>query len=301
MVAEPQRPGRGGPVGQRAGSDPPALPFGERVVEAVGALGPLCVGIDPSASLLSRWGLPDDVSGLGEFGSRCLHAFAGVVPVVKPQVAFFERHGAAGIGVLEKLLGEARQAGLLVIADAKRGDIDNTSAAYADAWLRDGSPLAADAVTVNPYLGLGALRPMTAMAVATGRGVVVVVRSSNPEGRLLQEAVTAAGDSVEDALLAEVAALNAAEGAAVGSVGVVVGATLEPSGFELSGLGGIILAPGVGAQGAGPSDVARLFGGCPGGTVLPNVSRSVLSHGPDVAELRAAAIRARDGIAAANA
>ena len=290
MVPEPQ-----------GGGGARTRPFGERVVASVGALGPLCVGIDPSASLLRDWGLPDDPAGLGEFGSRCLEAFAGLVPVVKPQVAFFERHGSAGLAVLERLLGEARQLGLLVIADAKRGDIDNTSAAYADAWLGEGSPLAADAVTVHPYLGLGALQPMTAMATATGRGVVVVVRSSNPEGRLLQEAVTASGVSVEDQLLAEVAALNAAEGAAVGSVGVVVGATLEPSGFELSGLGGIILAPGVGAQGAGPSDVARLFRGCPEGTVLPNVSRSVLSHGPDLGELRGAAVRARDGIAAANA
>ena len=288
MAVERPAPGGRGPA--RHPAPERAAPFGVRVAEAVGSLGPLCVGVDPSGTLLGEWGLPDDASGLREFASRCLEAFAGAVPVLKPQVAFFERHGAAGIGVLQELL-----------ADAKRGDIDSTSAAYADAWLGDGSPLAADAVTVNPYLGLGALRPMTTLAVATGRGVVVVVRSSNPEGRLVQEATTATGESVEDALLAEVAALNAAEGAAVGSVGVVIGATLEPSAFDLSGLGGIVLAPGVGAQGAGPGDVARLFGGCPEGTVLPNVSRSVLAHGPDVAGLRAAAVQARDGIAAANA
>lgn len=299
MAVERPAPGGRGPA--RHPAPERAAPFGVRVAEAVGSLGPLCVGVDPSGTLLGEWGLPDDASGLREFAARCIDAFAGAVPVLKPQVAFFERHGAAGIGVLQELLADARDAGLLVIADAKRGDIDSTSAAYADAWLGDGSPLAADAVTVNPYLGLGALRPMTTLAVATGRGVVVVVRSSNPEGRLVQEAATATGESVEDALLAEVAALNAAEGAAVGSVGVVVGATLEPSAFDLSGLGGIVLAPGVGAQGAGPGDVARLFGGCPEGTVLPSVSRSVLAHGPDVAGLRAAAVRARDGIAAANA
>jgi orotidine-5'-phosphate decarboxylase len=287
-------------VAPAAPGAPPAT-FGARVAAAVAATGPLCVGIDPSAALLRQWGLPDDPTGLAEFGSRCLRALAGVVPVVKPQVAFFERHGAAGLEVLERLLVDARQLGLLVVADAKRGDIDNTSAAYAEAWLGDGSPLAADAVTVSPYLGLGALQPMVDLARQRGRGVIVVVRSSNPEGRALQEATTAGGATVEDMLLGEIAALNTAEGAAVGSVGAVVGATLGRSGFDLSRLGGVILAPGVGAQGAGPSDVARLFGGCPPGTVLPSVSRSVLVEGPDVGSLRAAAMRARQAVAAANA
>jgi orotidine-5'-phosphate decarboxylase len=269
-------------------------PFGERVVEAVGATGPLCAGLDPSAAVLAAWGLPDDAGGLRDFGARCVEALAGVVPVVKPQVAFFERHGAAGMAALEAVMAEATSAGLLVIADAKRGDIGSTAEAYAQAWY-DG-PLAADAVTAHPYLGYGTLAPMVAAARRTGRGLLVVVASSNPEGRSLQEAVTAAGNSVEEALFGEIAGSNRDEGAAVGSVGAVVGATRAPPGVPLASVGGVLLAPGVGAQGATAADVGALFEGCAPGTVLPSVSRELLSAGP--AGLREAAARARDEMAA---
>ena len=263
--------------------------FGARVAEAVGRLGPLCAGIDPSAALLEAWGLPDDATGLRSFCRICVEAFGGAVAVIKPQVAFFERHGSAGMGELERLLVEARQAGLLVLADAKRGDIDTTAAAYADAWLGEGSTLAADAVTAHPYLGLAALAPLIAMAGRTGRGVIVVTRSSNPEGRLIQEAVTRTGDSVEESLLAEIAAWNDSPEVPTGTVGAVVGATLERSIFPLSQLGGVILAPGLGAQGAQPDEIADRFAGCAPGTVIASTSRALLATGPKPAELRRAA------------
>jgi orotidine-5'-phosphate decarboxylase len=263
--------------------------FGARVAEAVGRLGPLCAGIDPSAALLEAWGLPDDASGLRSFCGICVEALGGVVPVIKPQVAFFERHGSAGLAELERLLVEARQAGLLVLADAKRGDIDTTAAAYADAWLRQGSTLAADAVTVHPYLGLAALAPLITMAGRTGRGVIVVTRSSNPEGRLLQEAVTRSGESVEESLLAEIAAWNQSPEIPTGTVGAVVGATLPRSVFPLSQLGGVILAPGLGAQGAQLTEIAERFGDCAPGTVIASTSRALLANGPKPAELRRAA------------
>ena len=286
-------------MGERA--VPGAAPFVERVLAAAARNGPLCAGIDPSADLLAAWGLADDPGGLRTFGLRCLEAFTEVAAVVKPQVAFFERHGAAGFAVLEELLAAARAAGVLVIADAKRGDIASSSAAYAAAWLDPASPLAADAVTATPYLGLGSLSPMVAAARAHGRGLFVVVRSSNPEGRPLQEATLAAGGSVEDGLLGQIAELNrdecAGSGAPLGSVGAVVGATLGPSATSLPEVRGCFLAPGVGAQGAGPADVAALFAGCPPGSVLANVSRSVLSAGPTVAGLRAAAAEVRDQLA----
>jgi len=275
--------------------------FGARLADAVEQTGPLCAGIDPSAALLGAWGLPDDASGLRQFGARCVEAFAGVVPVVKPQVAFFERWGAAGMAALEAVIALARDAGLLVLADAKRGDIGSTMDAYAAAWLDPAGPLCVDALTVVPYLGLGALEPAVSVATAHGGGVIVVVRTSNPEGRLVQEARAGGGTgmSVEDALLEGIAELNRRPGAVAGTVGAVVGATLEPSGFPLAGLGGPILAPGVGAQGATASDVGRLFRGCAAGTVLPNVSRSVLREGPEVGALRVAARDARDEMATA--
>ncbi len=273
--------------------------FAARVASAVASTGPLCAGIDPSSALLDRWGLPDDPSGLREFGSRCVEAFAGTVPVVKPQVAFFERFGSAGLAALEHLLEWARDAELLVIADAKRGDIENTMTGYATAWLDPVSPLSVDAVTAVPYLGLGSLEPMVELAARHQRGVVVVVRSSNREGREVQEARTGSGTgpSVEDLLLSEIATANNGPAARPGTVGAVIGATLAPTSFSLASLGGVVLAPGVGAQGATAADVATHFAGCAPGTVLPSVSRSLLLAGPDVASLAAAARRARDEMA----
>jgi orotidine-5'-phosphate decarboxylase len=263
--------------------------FGDRVAAAVAATGPLCAGIDPSAGLLAQWGLRDDARGLRSFCASCVEGFASAVSVIKPQVAFFERHGSAGMAELERLIAEATAAGLIVIADAKRGDIDSTSEAYADAWLGEASPLAADAVTAHPYLGLGALAPLVRLGAANGRGVLVVARSSNPEGRRLQQATTSLGAGVEDMLLAEIAELNGSPEVPAGTVGAVIGATLEPSAFALSQLGGVVLAPGLGAQGAGPTDVATRFAGCPPGSVLPSSSRGLLNEGPDPAALQRSA------------
>jgi len=272
--------------------------FAARVARAVADSGPLCAGVDPSASLLADWGLPDTPDGLRSFGLTCVEAFAGVVPVVKPQVAFFERMGSRGLGALEDVLAAAADAGLVTIADAKRGDIGSTMAAYAAAWLDPDSPLAADAVTVVPYLGLGALAPALDDAASAGKGVIVVTRSSNPEGRVLQTAVTAGGPSVEDGLLAEIAALNHGGLPVPGTVGAVIGATLEPSSFDLGVLGGVVLAPGLGAQGGDAASVGRLFAGCGPGTVLPSSSRGLLRSGPRVAALRAAAAAEREAMAA---
>ncbi len=272
--------------------------FATRVAKAVAVTGPLCAGIDPSADLLADWGLPDSAVGLRTFGLTCVEAFTEVVPVVKPQVAFFERLGSDGLAALEDVLAACRDAGLLAIADAKRGDIGSTMEAYAAAWLDPTSPLAADAMTVTPYVGLGALQPAFDLAAASGRGVIVVTRSSNPEGRALQTAATAAGPSVEDQLLADIAALNDGGLAVAGTVGVVIGATLEPSAFDLADLGGVILAPGVGVQGGTAQDVGRLFGACAPGTVLPSASRSLLAAGPDVGALREAAMAERERLRA---
>lgn len=278
----------------------PATGFGERVRTAIGRLGPLCVGVDPSTELLEVFGLPDDAHGLWAFGEQCVAAVQGVAAVVKPQIAFFERHGSAGVSAFERVVALARDAGLLVIADAKRGDIGSTTEAYADAWFR--GPLAADALTATPYMGLGALFPMVTAARETGRGLIVVVTSSNPEGRAIQEALLPDGTSVEDALLESIARWNAQETGALvagtlGSVGAVVGATGGAPPEGLRALGGVVLAPGLGAQGASVADVGRRFSACAPGSVLPAASRALLSNGP--AGLRAAASRLRDELASA--
>ncbi|GAA1076257.1 orotidine-5'-phosphate decarboxylase [Tsukamurella spumae] len=259
------------------------MTFAERVATAAAGRGRLVVGIDPHPPLLAAWGLPDDAAGVRAFGLRCAEAFAGEVGFVKPQVAFFEQFGAAGMLALEEVIAACREAGTVVIADAKRGDIGSTMAGYARAWLQD-SPLAADAVTLSPYLGYGSLAPAIDAARAAGRGVFVLARTSNPEGAQVQ------ADGVAQRIVDDARADNA-DG--TGTVGLVVGATRQ-HGLHLDGLGGPVLAPGLGAQGATPADLAAIFG--TGTTVLPNSSRQVLAAGPDAGALRSAALSVRDEV-----
>ena len=269
-------------------------PFGQRLADALGRRGPLCVGIDPHPGLLTAWGLADDVDGLARFGELCVEAFGDTVAVVKPQVAFFEAYGSAGLAVLERTIADLGAAGVLVLADAKRGDIGSTMDAYARTWLSDGAPLCSDAVTVSPYLGFGSLAPVLDLAAGTGRGVFVLAATSNPEGAQFQRARLEDGRTVAQVVVDECAACN--EGAVeLGSVGVVVGATLAEA-PDLSDLHGPILMPGVGAQGGTADDVRRLAGDHLR-AVVPNVSRDVLRAGPSVADLRAAVARTLDGFA----
>jgi orotidine-5'-phosphate decarboxylase len=258
---------------------------------AVRALhGPLVWGLDPSAGLLDSWGLGDEPDGLDRFADIMLAAAPGVVGLIKPQSAFYERHGWRGIATLQRLVASARSAGLLVILDIKRGDVGSTNDAYAEAYLGQGAPLAADAITVHPYLGLGAMGSLVARAHDSGSCLLVVTRSSNPEGRLVQSAMLPGpGRSVEQQLLAEIGSLNArlAPGQ-LGPVGAVIGPTHMQPELDLVTPGCLYLAPGVGRQGATPADVARVFAACKD-RVMPSASRSLLAAGPDPARLRAGA------------
>jgi orotidine-5'-phosphate decarboxylase len=271
-------------------------PFGARLRQAMDARGQLCVGIDPHASLLSDWGLGDSVAGLERFAMTVVEALGEEVAVFKPQSAFFERFGSRGIEVLERAVVAARQAGALVLMDAKRGDIGSTMAAYAATYLDKDSPLFSDALTVSPYLGFGSLRPALDAAEASGAGVFVLALTSNPEGAQVQRAAGADGRQVAQAVLDAIAAENAGA-APLGSVGAVVGATVGDAGVDLA-VNGPLLAPGVGVQGATPADLPRVFGAALG-NVLPSVSRGVLRHGPDVRALREAARRYADEVRAA--
>jgi orotidine-5'-phosphate decarboxylase len=263
--------------------------FGRRLADAVSKRGPLCPGIDPHKELLRAWGLSTDSDGLAKFCDLCVVAFADFA-VVKPQVAFFEAFGAEGFAVLERTISALQSSGVLVIADAKRGDIGSTMAAYADAWAGD-SPLAADAVTASPYLGFGSLQPLLDTANAHGRGVFVLAATSNPEGASVQRA-DAGGRTVAQSIVDAAAVINSA---APGSVGVVVGATLsDPP--DVSALAGPVLVPGVGTQGGRPEALGG-YGGAQPGQLLPAVSREILGAGPEVSALRAAAERFRDAVA----
>lgn len=305
-----------GPAGSRA-------PFGARLAAAMAEHGPLCAGIDPHPGLLDAWGLTDDATGLRTFALTVVDALGGRVAALKPQSALFERHGSKGVAVLEEVIAAAREVGTLTIVDAKRGDIGSTMAGYAQAYLADGSPLAGDALTVSPFLGAGSLTPAVELALATGRGLFVLCLTSNPEGHEVQHARSAGGESVAAQVARFAAELNAAELGAVelgavdfeapgsaasesaadrgtgglGSIGLVVGATIgdaaRTAGVDLAAVRGPLLAPGVGAQGAGADELAAVFGDARS-QVLASSSRGVLAAGPDVAALRTAAKTAAD-------
>lgn len=293
-------------------------PFGARLAAAMESVGPLCLGIDPHPGLLKDWGLDDTAAGLEAFSLTALEAAAGggspLVAALKPQVALYERHGSAGMAALERLLAEAREAGILTIADAKRGDIGSTMAGYAAAWLADGSALAADAVTLSPFLGFESLRPALDLAAETGRGVFVLALTSNPEGASVQHvghddgsaapsappasagsrpaeaARGAAGGSVAARIVAAAAAENALRAGEdrLGPVGLVVGATVADRarelGIDLSVVRGALLAPGYGAQGATAEGMRSGFADA-WPAVLATSSRGILRAGPTVAGL----------------
>ena len=332
----------------RAGGDPPAAspppgvplgagarpgPSGARLREAMLTHGPLCVGIDPHPALLDAWGLPYTVAGLEKFSLTVVEAAAGHAATLKPQVALYEAFGSAGMAVLERVLKESREAGVLSIADAKRGDIGSTMAAYATAWLSDDSPLAADSVTLSPYLGFESLRPALDLAQETGRGTFVLALTSNPEGASVQH--VGGHESVAKTILnavqyenlrkTAVASVNTVSDVTenrakrapqencdqivtkgknntLGSCGVVIGATVSDAlsqlEINLRGFNGPILSPGYGAQGADANAVAGVFDQV-SGNVLANSSRGVLRYGPDVSALRSAMQRSGEELSAA--
>lgn len=268
----------------------PAIPFGARARAKMAEFGPACIGIDPHASLLADWGLPDSVSGLERFAGLAVEAFAGHVAFVKPQSAFFERHGAAGVAVLEKTIQAVREAGSLVILDVKRGDLSSTAAAYADAYLDAAAPMASDAITVSPFLGFGSLSPFFDAASQHGAGVFVLALTSNPEGAEVQHARNG-HETVAGAILRQLTTLNAGV-EPMGSMGAVVGATIgeppraggAPATWDLA-INGPLLVPGLGAQGGTVADLRRLFAAV-SDNVIPATSRGVLTSGPDVTRLR---------------
>lgn len=267
---------------------PTRAPFGTRLGALLAGRGRLCVGLDPHPSVLRDWGLEDDVASLERCVRGTVAALGDLVAVFKPQSALFERFGSAGVAVLERVLVDVAEVGALSLLDAKRGDIGSTMDGYASAYLADGAPLAADALTVNPYLGLDALEPAVTTALANGRGLYLLARTSNPDSGWLQLAERD-GRSVAQLVVDAVTERNRealAGGAGLGPLGVVVGGTHGQGSLDLDDFNGSVLVPGVGAQGATLADLARSF--TRPELLLPTSSRAVLLAGPDPVGLRTA-------------
>lgn len=259
--------------------------FGRKLFDAFESRGQLCVGVDAHASLLEHWGLDDDVNGLDYFANSVIDVAGGQVGIVKPQVSFFERHGSAGFAVLERITHRAKDAGLVVIADAKRGDIGSTMDTYLEAWLGQEAHFYADTLTVSPYLGFETSTALMGPHLENGKGLTVLVATSNPEGASVQTARSETGESIAADIWNKLEQLNrisAAPGDRFGSFAAVLGATLQFKRFglelEQTGVKTPILAPGFGAQGAELRDIRLIFGEA-SGQVIASVSRSVLRVG----------------------
>jgi len=260
--------------------------FGERLSDSWERYGHLCVGIDPHDYLLDLWELERTATGAREFGLRVLDACVGVAGVIKPQVSFFERFGSSGFVALETVLARASDAGVLVIADAKRGDIGSTMDGYAHAWLSPESSLRSDAVTVSPYLGVQSLAGIATLAEAHAGGLFVLGVTSNPEAVALQTArLTDNASTVSVDVIRSVRALAQADTSPdkVSNIGVVVGASTDLSAYgineeDLEGLP--ILAPGFGSQGARVRDAKSRFGRASASLIVAQ-SRSILEAGRD--------------------
>ncbi|MEL7130070.1 MAG: orotidine-5'-phosphate decarboxylase [Pseudomonadota bacterium] len=264
--------------------------FADRLISATDRLGVLCVGIDPHPGRVPALFGGDTADGLAAWGEAVIAAAAGRVAAVKPQVGLFERLGPEGMGALQRVCRAAQAAGLLVLADAKRGDIGSTAEGYARAYLEPGAPFEADAVTVNPYMGLDTIEPFLQRAEAHGKGVVVLARTSNPGAADFQAQDMGGAPlyaRVVEALAPPIARLRGTCGWS--GLMLVAGATGPDEARALRGLApeALLLVPGYGAQGAGAADAMAGFVDGRGGLV--NASRSVtFPAAADGAETKAA-------------
>jgi orotidine-5'-phosphate decarboxylase len=268
--------------------------FAQRFRELAEARSPFCLGIDPTPQLLKAWNLPDSAEGLARMCETVVTAAQDHLAIVKPQIAFFERFGSKGIQVLETLIDAFHERGTLVLVDGKRGDIGSTVEAYGQAYLGATSAFRADAMTAHAYLGFGSLKPLLDRAVDVGAGVFIVVRSSNVEGIPLQNAVLKTdGRTVADSLADMITEFNErTSGGEIGPIGAVVGATIEndllPTLERLSK--SLILAPGIGHQGATFEDLRRRFERH-AARAIPSSSRAVLDRGPNSEQLRSEIVK----------
>jgi orotidine-5'-phosphate decarboxylase len=269
------------------------MDFAERLVEAQRQRrSSLILGVDPQLDRPDAPGIPANNS-LARFCCEIIEACAEFVVAIKPQLAFFEARGLEGMAAFAQVIGFAKSRGLITIADAKRGDIGTTSAAYAEAFLGDGD-FACDAVTVNPYLGSDALAPFVAR-VRAGRGVFVLVKTSNPSSGEFQD-LTAAGAPVWEAVARRVNGWGSdfIGPSGLSSVGAVIGATYPAQAARVRTLmpSAIVLAPGFGAQGASAAD-AVAAARADGLGVIVNASRALMYAPRSGAEASAAAAAGR--------
>lgn len=250
--------------------------FASRLIDGTRKFGPLCVGIDPHPGMIPELFGGDTPEGVWKWSQAIIEAAAGKVAVVKPQVSLFERHGPEGMAALQAAAKAARAAGLIVLMDAKRGDIGSTAEGYAQAYLAPGAPFEGDGLTVNPYMGLDTLEPYAKLAKAHGKGVIVLVRTSNPGAADFQSRIMGGAPlyvRVAEALGPLTERLMSPCGWS--SLMMVIGATAPEEARAVRALApkALFLVPGYGAQGAGAAEACSGLVNGEGGVV--SASRSV--------------------------
>ncbi|MEN6458442.1 MAG: orotidine-5'-phosphate decarboxylase [Thermoguttaceae bacterium] len=290
------------------------MPFAERLDAAVRRCrNPVLVGLDPRVECLPDGLLPagaktnaSEIAGaVGRFCRGLIDVVAPLVPAVKPQAAFFEQLGPAGMTVLAEVIGYAGQKGLLVILDGKRNDIGSTAAAYADGMLGSAgqSVWGADAATVSPYLGDDSLQPFIDVAMQRAAGIFVLVKTSNPGGRMFQD-LTADGRPLyrHVAEYVEAQAAKTAGPCGFGAVGAVVGATYPAQLVELRAAmpHTLFLVPGFGSQGGTAHDVAAAFDAEGRGAVVNNSRGIIFAHAGKRYAERFGAARWQEAVEAAT-
>lgn len=255
--------------------------FADRLIAATRKHGPLCVGIDPHEHILPALFGPVSASSIARWGQAIVEQCVGRVGVVKPQAALFERWGSKGVAALEKVCEAATKAGLIVLLDAKRGDIGSTAKGYAKAYLSSSACCKCDALTVNPYMGVETIEPFVEEAEKSRKGVIVLARTSNPGAADFQSA-SADGEPVYQRVagsLRTMADRLKAKDSDWSGLMLVVGATSpdEARAIRAVAPSSLFLVPGYGAQGASASDALSGFAPAPGGLEggVVNASRSV--------------------------
>jgi orotidine-5'-phosphate decarboxylase len=261
--------------------------FFDRLTQAIKTKGnAVCVGLDPRKQSLPKGLLPlswcDETDAVAQayrtFCTDIIDTVADLVPIVKPQMAFFEQLGPAGMRALKKVIRHARQAGLLVLLDGKRNDIGSTAKAYADAYLGRNSAWTGDALTINPYLGDDSLQPFVDVAAERGAGLFTLVKTSNPGGGMFQDVVVD-GVPMYQRVAEQVERFSTATAGecGYGVMGAVVGATYPEQLSELRARmpHSWFLVPGFGSQGGTAKDVAGAFDANGLGAVV-NSSRAII-------------------------
>ncbi|AGF74162.1 orotidine-5'-phosphate decarboxylase [Bartonella australis AUST/NH1] len=266
------------------------MTFIKRFYDIRNIYGPLCIGFDPSHDVLKSWSLPVDADGLGKYCDTMLEAVHGQAGIIKPQVAFFESYGPEGMYILHDLILKAHNLNFIVIADAKRGDIGSTAKAYGEAWVSSINGFGVDALTVNAFLGFDALIPLIHVAEAWGKGVFVVVQSSNPEGEIIQSA-NIKGKTLAEHLAHSIYQYNSISSVIdteVGLVGAVIGGTLgDKSKKTIEYLkNSLFLVPGIGAQGGDMASLKYQFDKESLQRIIPTISRAISCTGPDIYVLK---------------